>query len=321
MISVVIPVYNSARFLAATIQSLEAQTYSSWELVIVDDGSKDESLAIAEEFQRRDPRVSVFPQPNAGVSATRNLGLAKSSDTCPYVLWLDNDDLLVPDALQTLLSLLEAHPEASGACGFVQDIDASGVPTSGHDRLEPLTQRRGIQGSRLVRRAPDAPLVFGDLCFHNHIISPGQVLVRKSALQIAGAYDVSRAYTEDHDLWWRLTMQTGPIAVTPKVVLLYRHHGSNASGNRAGRRRGGADFRWSLLTHPAMSREQKRVARAGYFQHCLVGLEFGAYYVRRGEIKHGLKHAALGLRDLLLYARDLVRLHTQGRARTRLAPD
>ena len=315
MISVVIPVYNSAKFLAATIQSLQAQTYSDWELMIVDDGSKDQSLAVAEEFQRNDRRISVFPQPNAGVSATRNLGLAKSSAAFPYVLWLDNDDLLAPGALQTLLSLLEAHPDASGACGFVQDVDASGAPLLGHDRLEPLTGRRGIEGSRLVRRTPDAALVFGDLCFHNHLISPGQVLVRKSALQTAGAYDETRAYTEDHDLWWRLTMQVGPIRVTPEIVLLYRHHGANASGNKAGRRRGGADFRWSLLTHPAMMPAQKKTAWIGYFYHCLVGLEFGLHYLRKGEIKHGLKHAGLGLRDLLLYARDLVRV----RRRQRLA--
>ncbi len=321
MISVVIPVYNSARFLAGTIQSLKAQTYSEWELIIVDDGSKDDSLFIAEEARQQDARVSVFPQKNAGVSVTRNLGLARSRGNFPYVLWLDNDDLLAPHALQVLLDLLEAHPEASAACGFVQDIGIDGSPAVGHDRLEALTSRRGIHGSRLVRRAPDAPLVFGDLCFHNHIISPGQVLVRKSALETAGAYDVSRAYTEDHDLWWRLTMQVGPIAVTPEVVLFYRHHSANASGNRAGRRRGGADFRWSLLTHPGMSPEQRRTARLGYFYHCLVGLEFGLYYIRRGEVKHGLKHAALGLRDMGLYARDLVRLRRQGRAGTRLAPN
>ena len=234
-------------------------------------------------------------------------------------MWFDNDDLLVPHALQSLKALLESHPEASAACSFLHDMDAEGRIIPDPDRLDPLISRRGVEGRRLVRRGPDAPLVFGDLCFRNHIITPGQVLIRKSALQSVGAFDVSRAYTEDHDLWWRLTMQAGPIVVTPEPVLLYRHHGSNASGNRAARRRGGADFRWNLLTYPEMSPDQRRTARWAYFYHCSVSLQYGMHYLRRGEIKHGAKLAALGLRDLAYYLRDLARLRRQGAALSRSA--
>jgi glycosyltransferase involved in cell wall biosynthesis len=311
VISVVIPVYNAAKYLTETIRSLQGQTFAEWELVMVNDGSQDDSLAIAEKFCRQDNRISVFSQENAGVSTARNFGLAKSSAIHPYVFFLDSDDLLVPNALQLLSSLLESHPEAPAVCGFLHDIDSEGCLIEGRGRLESLTQRRGIEGFRLVRREPDAPLVFGDLCFHSHIITTGQVLVRKSALKNTGGFDVSLPYAEDYHLWWRLVMQCGPIIVTPQPVLRYRHHHTSLSQNRSARRRGSADFHWRLLTHPGMSPDQQQVMRVGYFYRCWVKWEFAAFYLRRGEIKHGLKHAALGTRDMVYYVRDLIRLRRQ----------
>ncbi len=307
MISVVVPVYNAANFLAKTGESVQAQTFSSWELLLVDDGSKDDSRAIAQDLARQDSRIRTFSQKNAGASAARNHGLSEANPAFPYALCLDSDDLLLPDALQSLKTLLEAHPASPAACGFLLDVNADGSVIAGFDRLESLTDRRGIDGVRLIKRAPGDALVFGDMCFHNHIITPGQVLLRKTAVSQVGAFDLSLAYVEDHDLWWRLTMQIGPIAVTPEPVLLYRHHGASISGNPAARRRGGADFRWNLLTSPLMTPAQRRTARIGYFYRCTANLGFGGHYIRKGEIKHGLKHAALGLRDMALYARDLAR--------------
>lgn len=309
MISVIIPVYNATKYLAETIQSVQAQTCDTWEIVIVDDGSSDGTLALAEELQRQDSRINVRSQPNAGVSAARNLGLAESCPDYPYALFLDGDDLLTPAALQTLHTLLEARPESPAACGFLQDINADGQPRVGPSRLEALTDRRGVEGTRLVRRAPDAPLVFGDVCFHNHIITAGQVLIRKSALQTAGAFDLSFFYLADYDLWWRLIMRVGPIAVSPDVILNYRHHDTSMSSkSRVARRRDPTDFRWRWMTHPELTPEQRRVVPTGYFYHCAAGFGFGWHYLKRGEIKHGLKHAGLAVRNLLRCSGDLVRL-------------
>jgi len=309
VISVVIPVYNATKYLAETIQSVQAQTCDAWEIVIVDDGSTDDTLAMAEELQKQDARISVRSQRNAGVSAARNLGLAKSRPDYPYALFLDGDDLLTPAALQTLHTLLGSKPESPAACGFLQDINADGQPRVESSRLEALTDRRGVEGLRLVRRAPDAPLVFGDVCFHNHIITAGQVLIRKSALQIAGAFDLSFFYLADYDLWWRLIMRVGPIAVSPEVVLKYRHHDTSMSSkSRVARRRDPTDFRWRWMTHPDLSPEQRRVVPAGYFYHCAAGFGFGWHYLKRGEVKHGLKHAGLAVRNLLRCCGDLVRL-------------
>ena len=317
MISVIIPVYNAAKYLRETVASVQAQTFPHWEIVLVDDGSKDSSLEVAAALCQEDSRISSYRQANAGAAAARNHGIEKSNPAFPYALCLDSDDLLVPDAMERLSALLESAPDASAACGFLVDIDAEGDVITGQDRLEPLTRRRGVDGLRLVLRGRDTPVVFGDLCFHNHIITPGQVLIRKTALGAVGAFDTSLAYVEDYDLWWRLTMQVGPIAVSPEPVLLYRHHAGSISRNPAARRQGAADFRWRLLTFSAMTPAQRKTAQIGYWYHCLVGLEFGLYYLRQGEVKHGLKHAALGVRDTLFYARDLIRVRRQRLSQSR----
>lgn len=319
MISVVIPVYNAEKFLRQTVASVQAQTFPNWEIVLVDDGSQDSSLEIAAALCREDSRIFSYRQANAGGSAARSRGIEMSNPAFPYALCLDNDDLLLPDALQRLLALLELNPQAPAVCGFLLDIDDEGRPLPGFDRLEPLTHRRGVDGLRLVRRKPNAPVVFGDLCFRNHIVTPGQVLIRKSALKTTGAFDTSLAYIDDYDLWWRLTMQIGPMPVLPAPVLLYRHHASNLSGNKMAGRTGAAAFRWRLLTHPAMTPAQRRAAQAGYFYDCVAQFGFGLHYLRKGETQHGLKRLALSVRDTLRYFRDRVRARRYLAAQARAA--
>lgn len=320
MISVVIPVYNAEKYLRRTVASVQVQTFPDWEIVLIDDGSKDSSLQIAEALCREDSRISFYQQANAGASAARNHGIAKSSPDRPYVLCLDSDDLLLPGALAALKSLLELNPPAPAACGFLLDIDSEDAVITGHDRLEPLTARRGVNGLRLVRRGPNAPVVFGDLCFRNHIVTPGQVLIRKTAIHAVGAFNPSLVYVEDYDLWWRLTMQIGPIPVTSEPVLLYRHHASSlSSSNKNAVRTGAAAFRWRLLTLPEMTPAQRRTARTGYFYDCVAHFGFGLHYLRKGETQHGLKHLALGARDTARYFGDRVRARRHFAAQAKAA--
>lgn len=308
MISVVIPVYNAEKYLRRTVASVRAQTFPDWEIVLVDDGSQDSSPEIADVLCREDSRISFHRQANAGASAARNHGLEKSNPAFPYALCLDSDDLLLPDALERLRALLEFNPHAPAACGFLRDIDGDDAVLPSFDRLEPLTARRGVSGPRLVRRRPNAPVVFADLCFRNSIVTPGQVLIRKSAVRAVGAFDTSLVYVEDYDLWWRLAMQVGPIPVTPEPVLLYRHHaGSLSSGSRAVMLSGATAFRWRRLTLPEMTPAQRRTAAVGYFYESVAQFGFGLHYLRKGETRHGLKRLALGVRDTLRFFRDRVR--------------
>jgi len=101
-ISIIIPCYNSAKYLTACMDSIFAQTFADFEVILIDDGSKDDTLAIAEEIALQDARVRVLLQENSGVAAARNLGLEHAKGE--WVTFVDSDDLLPADALETLLS-------------------------------------------------------------------------------------------------------------------------------------------------------------------------------------------------------------------------
>lgn len=101
-VSVIIPVYNSEKFLARTIESVLNQTFTDFELLLVNDGSKDASPSICDSYAAQDKRVRVFHKPNGGVSSARNCGLDNANGQ--YIAFLDNDDLYYPEFLQTMVS-------------------------------------------------------------------------------------------------------------------------------------------------------------------------------------------------------------------------
>src|SRR5712691_5785316 len=111
-IAVIIPAYNGARFLSRTIESVLAQDYTDWSLTIIDDGSTDGTAAVAHRFAPNDHRIRVFEQPNAGVGAARNRGLAETEGSSEFVIFLDHDDVWELDALSTLVEALQRNPAA-----------------------------------------------------------------------------------------------------------------------------------------------------------------------------------------------------------------
>lgn len=116
-VSIVVPVYNKQWCLARCIDSVLAQTYPDFSLILVDDGSKDESLALCRQYALQDPRIRVIAQENGGVSAARNAGIDAS--TGEYLLFLDADDWWEPNFLETMLSLADQYgPETMVMCGY-----------------------------------------------------------------------------------------------------------------------------------------------------------------------------------------------------------
>lgn len=106
-VSIVMPVFNAAPFLASSIASVQAQTEASWELILVDDGSTDDSLRLCERYARQDARIRLISQPNGGPSAARNSGVRDAGGE--FITFLDADDRLYPDALEKLLAAADAH--------------------------------------------------------------------------------------------------------------------------------------------------------------------------------------------------------------------
>ncbi len=122
-VSVVIPCYNAARTLAQAVDSALAQTHPDVEVVIVDDGSTDESATVAARYGTR---VRVVRQPNRGLSAARNAGVEAATGT--YVTLLDADDVLLPECLARRVALLDAEPQLGLVAGWFREIDVDGAP-------------------------------------------------------------------------------------------------------------------------------------------------------------------------------------------------
>ena len=113
-ISVIVPVYQAEALLPQCVESVLAQTFSDWELLLIDDGSRDGSPTLCDGYAARDPRIRVFHKPNGGVSTARNLGLEQA--TGPYIAFLDADDTFEPAALETLWYLREKAGADSAGC-------------------------------------------------------------------------------------------------------------------------------------------------------------------------------------------------------------
>lgn len=101
LVTIIIPVYNAGRFLYSCLESVLAQQYTHWELIVVNDGSKDNSLSILEEYVHRDNRIKVINKSNEGVSIARNIALQQAKGE--FVYFADADDIIYPDALKLLV--------------------------------------------------------------------------------------------------------------------------------------------------------------------------------------------------------------------------
>ena len=212
-LSVIITTYNRARLLPQTVESVLAQTRPADEILIVDDGSTDTTPAVAASFAGRGVRS--LRQENGGPSAARNMGFTET--TGDALLFLDDDDLLLPDALANLESALTRHPDALLAYGQAQIVDENG-------KLQSELWRVGNEATR--------DLLWEALARMNFIRSTGCVLLRRAALVQNGLWEESLRHCEDWDFWLRLAeVPDACFSRVPQPTLAYRIHGGNVSGS------------------------------------------------------------------------------------------
>ena len=121
LISVIMPVYNSAQFLHLAVDSVKNQTMEDWELLLIDDGSSDESGKLCEAYAKEDPRIRVFHQENSGITKTRNRVIKESRGK--YITFIDNDDEYLPDILERTCSLAEQYEADIVKFGYHVDED------------------------------------------------------------------------------------------------------------------------------------------------------------------------------------------------------
>ncbi len=208
LVSVVIPCYNQAHFLGEAIQSVLAQTYPRFEVIVVDDGSSDGTSEVAARY----PDVHCVRQDNRGVSAARNSGLARSEGE--YVVFLDADDRLLPEALEAGIGCLKAHPGYAFASGRYRFIAGDGSF---------LKQQR--------ERAVDKDSYVA-LLRRNYIGVPAAVMFRRTVCASVGGFDPPADMSADTDIYLRIASRF-PICSHEEEVAEYRWHGANTSGDPA----------------------------------------------------------------------------------------
>lgn len=200
-VSVIMPCLNSAPTVAASVLSALRQTMRSLELIVVDNGSSDQTVSIVEAIG--DPRIRILRQPIRGVSAARNLGIAAASGR--FIAFLDSDDTWLPHCLARLRAALVEYPGAALAyCGW---------------------QNLGLPGGRGVpfippeyERSEKISTLLAGCRWPIHA-----ALTRARAIRDAGGFDMRFGYAEDFGLWLRVAA-FAPIVRVPEVLALYHHH-------------------------------------------------------------------------------------------------
>ena len=129
MISVIVPVYNEEKHVERCIQSVLMQTYDDFELLLVDDGSKDASGEICDKYADKEPRIRVFHIENGGVSRARNYGIAQSSGE--WLMFLDSDDVLYPDAVEKMYVKIKSDEDLMAVGCYLEYIDGRGKKLGG----------------------------------------------------------------------------------------------------------------------------------------------------------------------------------------------
>jgi glycosyltransferase involved in cell wall biosynthesis len=249
-VSVVIPAYNQAQYLAEAIDSVLVQTYRNFEIVVVDDGSVDDTREVV---QRYGTAVRYIFQANQGLAGARNTGIDYANGA--LIALLDSDDRWLPNFLERVLILTDNEPEAAVYYSGWQFIDANGniLPQSAHIRVVP-------------------PEAAADTLLRTNFLNCSAVVIRRDALLAVGLFDLTFRRLQDRELWLRLSRAGYIFVGTPECLVHYRIHGSSLSTDpEAGRRAvialiqkhfghdDGQWTRWSL---------EKRRAYGGAYRSC-----------------------------------------------------
>lgn len=209
LVSIVLPVYNGARYLAESIQSCLDQTYANWELIIVDDASTDDTPAIIAGFAARDSRVrSLRHETNKRLPATLNDGFAQARGA--YLTWTSDDNRYRSEALATLVRALDAKPDAAFVYAGYDVIDDDGRYVQTNHAQPPA---RFIQGYDAVP------------CF----------LYRRAVYEELGGYADDLFLAEDYEYWLRMYATRHTMLPLPDTLYEYRRHARSLTDEYRGR--------------------------------------------------------------------------------------
>ena len=258
-VSVIIPVYNGAEFVAAALDSALAQTYTDAEIVVIDDGSTDDTPAVLDRYGSR---IRVVRQPNRGLAAARNAGISVAAGA--YVALLDADDTWEPTFLELTVARLEAEDESvvGAFTGWVL------TDRTGHILSQTQTIRHGLFRVRdFLFRAP---------------FPTSSVVLRRATTLAADGFDEALRAVEDWDLCLRLTAAGGCFAAIDHCLLRYRVHEQNWSHDPDRMRTGALRTLEKLFANPELPADL-RAEQGRAFAHVHARASSQLYAVGRAE--------------------------------------
>lgn len=213
-ISVALSVYNGERFLAEAVESVLGQSFGDFELLLLDDGSSDDTPSLIHDYAARDTRVRAIVRGNRGLVASLNQLIDEAA--APLVARMDADDVCLPERFARQVAFLDAHPEVGVLGTWTEDIDESGA-------AHPVA-------------APDHPLTHEDFLGAVEqglpLLCHPSVMMRRDVVRAVGGYHSAFRHCEDLDLWLRLASVT-QIANLPERLLRYRHYEEQVSSRHA----------------------------------------------------------------------------------------
>jgi hypothetical protein len=236
-VTVLMPTFNRERFVDEAIQSVMAQDFADFELLIVDDGSTDRTPDLIRAWAQRDARIVVITSPaNQGIPSALNTGLRHAR--APYVARLDSDDIMMPRRLSAQAAVLDREPEVVLVSCAYETMDS--------------------EGNHLGTWHGDEPheVVTYLLNFYNIVGGGGQVMFRRSEVLGEGGYAVEYPSSEDYDLWERL-LRRGRILTLPLIGMKQRHHESRSVVQYASVKRAN----WTAIMSRSLTRYLRRPIR------------------------------------------------------------
>jgi glycosyltransferase involved in cell wall biosynthesis len=246
-ISVIIPAYNAERTILETIQSVRQQTFQDFELIIIDDGSKDRTLELLQTI--KDDRLKIFSYENGGVAAARNRGIFNANGD--YIAFLDADDLWTPDKLESQLAALQQHPEAGVAYSWTYYF------MDGQERTLHPGKQLFYQGN-----------VYAQLLVNNFLASGSNPMICRKVIESVGQFDSACTPCEDWDFYLRLAARCF-FVVVPKHQILYRQSSNSGSSKvKAVERAGLLTIQKAYQVAPSKLQYLKHQSLAWLYQYC-----------------------------------------------------
>ena len=243
LISIVIPVYNTAKYVRKSIESAFAQTYSPIEVIAVDDGSTDNTLEVLESYG---DRIQILRQENQGCAGARNAGNAIARGE--FVAALDSDDVWLPDKLERQMALIKQCPTLDLVFGKGKAMDETG-----NDLGIPLPTV--IPDSLQLRQATEDGYVLEGNWFavlaNVNFIPHCSVLIRLSALQAVGGYDPEHRYSQDYHLWCRIAARGCRFGFIDRLTFYYRCHTGQVTHDRSSHQEDRKAVLMKLLRDPS----------------------------------------------------------------------